>query len=72
MRGIENPHMSASSKPTRWPRSAMASARLTLADDLPTPPLPLPTAMTLVNGLTKVGSAFSLAFNRAVLITSAR
>ncbi len=37
--------MSASSTPTLAPSAASASARLTAVVDLPTPPLPLATAM---------------------------
>src|SRR5713101_8996797 len=39
--------MSASSKPTRQPSSASATARFTETVLLPTPPLPLPTRITL-------------------------
>src|ERR1700724_1235265 len=38
--------MSASSKPTRKPRSRRPSAKLSAVVDLPTPPLPEATAMT--------------------------
>src|SRR6267142_2196017 len=38
--------MSASSKPTRKPRSRRTSARLSAVVDFPTPPLPEATAMT--------------------------
>src|SRR5438045_8911952 len=38
--------MSASSTPTRRPRSRRPSARLTAVVDLPTPPLPEATAIT--------------------------
>src|SRR6266436_3903141 len=38
--------MSASSRPTRRPRSRKPSARLSAVVDLPTPPLPEATAMT--------------------------
>src|SRR5262252_5034839 len=41
--------MSASSTPTFWPAAASAAARLTVTDDLPTPPLPLATAYTRVS-----------------------
>src|ERR1700729_373583 len=53
--------MSASSRPTFLPAAAMATARFTVTDDLPTPPLPLATAYTLVsesgwaNGMTRCG-----------------
>ena len=50
----------------------MATARLTLSDDLPTPPLPLLTAITRVNGFTIVGSAFSRARSRTFSINSVR
>jgi len=39
--GIENPNTSASMSPTRSPRSAIATARLAVRVDLPTPPFPL-------------------------------
>jgi hypothetical protein len=32
--------MSASTTPTERPRAAIAAARLTVTDDLPTPPFP--------------------------------
>src|ERR1700710_1366503 len=38
--------MSESSRPTRWPSCASATARLAATVDLPTPPLPLATATT--------------------------
>src|SRR5215469_14222106 len=41
--------MSASTTPTFWPEAARAAARLTVTDDLPTPPLPLATAYTRVS-----------------------
>ena len=41
--------MSASTMPTLRPCLAIASARLTVTDDLPTPPLPLAIAKTLVS-----------------------
>src|SRR5579875_1466915 len=40
--------MSASSTPTRRPRPARATARLTVTEDFPTPPLPDATARTRV------------------------
>ena len=59
IRGIEKPHTSASTAATRRPRSASATARLVVTDDLPTPPLPDETASTRVresvNGLTRGG-----------------
>ncbi len=45
--------MSASSTPTARPRAASAAARLTVTDDLPTPPLPEEMATTLVVGATE-------------------
>src|SRR6478672_8171411 len=41
--------MSASTMPTLRPSAASARARLTVTDDLPTPPLPLAIAYTLVS-----------------------
>ena len=55
--------MSASTTPTDSPRAAIAAARFTVTDDLPTPPLPDAMQYTLVsepgwaNGIT--GSAAS-------------
>ena len=52
-RGTENPQMSASSTPTVSPRWARATARLTVTEDLPTPPLPEATARTrAVSGMS--------------------
>src|SRR5436190_9224982 len=42
--------MSASSTPTLWPNDDIATARLTVSEDLPTPPFPDATAMTRVVG----------------------
>jgi hypothetical protein len=42
------PWMSASSSPTLAPVWASATARLTAQVDLPTPPLPAPTAITFL------------------------
>ena len=44
MVGREGPYTSASSRPTRAPSAARASARFTAVVDLPTPPLPEATA----------------------------
>lgn len=41
--------MSASTMPTLSPLAAMEAARLTVTEDLPTPPLPLATAKTRVS-----------------------
>ena len=46
--GTEKPYTSASSRPTWAPVWARATARLTVTDDLPTPPLPEEIPMTLV------------------------
>ena len=43
-RGTEKPQMSASSTPTVNPSAAIAAARLTVTELLPTPPLPLAMA----------------------------
>ena len=71
MRGTLKPQMSASSTPTRNPRAASAAARLTVTDDLPTPPLPLATASTRVVAETSVGAASSRAWKRARSIATA-
>src|SRR5207342_497963 len=46
MPGMLGPRMSASTSPILPPICRSANARFTLTVDLPTPPLPLPTAMT--------------------------
>ena len=46
MPGMLGPRMSASTSPIKPPICWSANARFTLTVDLPTPPLPLPTAMT--------------------------
>ena len=46
--GTLGPVMSASRTPTRRSRWAMAAAREQVTVDLPTPPLPLTTAMTFL------------------------
>src|SRR5258708_9591115 len=46
MPGMLGPRMSASMSPIQPPICWSATARFTLTVDLPTPPLPLPTAMT--------------------------
>src|SRR6266850_4247109 len=51
--GTFGPYASASRSPT-GPRARNASARFTATVDLPTPPLPLPTAMTKRAGLGPV------------------
>ncbi len=54
--------MSASMRATLCPAAASAAARFTVTDDLPTPPLPLTIAYTLVsedgwaNGITRSGA----------------
>ncbi len=59
MRGMENPHTSASISATRRPRRAMATARFAAIDDLPTPPLPEATANVRVDANTVAGSGRS-------------
>ena len=54
IRGTLNPQTSASSTPTRCPSAASAHARFTVTLDLPTPPLPLATAMTVVDGEKRI------------------
>ena len=66
--------------PTLCPAAASAAARFTVTEDLPTPPLPLATASTLVsdagwaNGITGSGrpprSCVCMAFRCSSLITS--
>ena len=72
MRGIEKPQMSASSTPTVSPRAASAAARFAVTDDLPTPPLPLPTAITRVVAATSVAGARSCASLRARCMSAER
>ena len=57
MRGMEKPQMSASMTPTANPRWARAAARLTVMEDLPTPPLPEATASTRAPVGTALGPA---------------
>ena len=45
---MEGPVISASRMPTFLPRAAMAAAREQVTVDLPTPPLPLTTAITFL------------------------
>ena len=71
-RGTENPQMSASSTPTVRPWRASGTARLTVIELLPTPPLPLAIASTLVVAGTCVSPACWRAFQRALSITALR
>src|ERR1700722_18426560 len=71
-RGTEKPQMSASRIPTTRPREASATARFTVTDDLPTPPLPDAMASTRVEAAIAVSGASSRAFQRARAITVAR
>ena len=71
-RGTEKPQMSASSTPTVRPWRASATARLTVTELLPTPPLPLAMARTRVDAGTWVSPACWRAFHRALSITSLR
>ena len=64
--------MSASSTPTVNPRAASATARFTVTDDLPTPPLPDAMASTRASAGTSVSGASSRAFQRARAMTAAR
>lgn len=59
--------MSASTTPTLRPSAAIAAARLTVTDDLPTPPLPEATAYTRVSepGLAKGTSRSAVPPRRA-------
>src|SRR6266851_2218536 len=70
IRGTENPQMSASSTPTVRPLLASAAARLTVTEDLPTPPLPDAMAITrVVDGISVTGAS-SRAFQRALAISA--
>ena len=69
IRGTENPAMSASNSPTVKPRPARPAARLTVTDDLPTPPLPDETARTRVRPGISVAGGFSWARRRARAMT---
>jgi hypothetical protein len=71
-RGIENPQMSASRTPTVYPWAAIAVARLTVTELLPTPPLPLAIASTWQLGGIWVSGAFERAFQRAFDMTCDR
>ena len=64
--------MSASSTPTVRPRAASAAARFAVIDDFPTPPFPLPTAITRVVAAISVGGAACAACHRARCITFER
>ena len=71
-RGTEKPQMSASSTPTVRPRRARATARLTVTELLPTPPLPEAMAMTrAVSGMSVTGAG-SRASRRARAMTALR
>ena len=71
MRGTEKPQMSASSTPTVKPLAARAAARLTVTEDLPTPPLPEAMVSTRVVGGIAVVGAFSRTFQRALAMAAA-
>ena len=53
--GIENPQISASNNPVLNPFFAQPKAMFADKVDFPTPPFPLPIAITLVRGSTFVG-----------------
>ncbi len=63
--------MSASSTPTLRPVAAIAAARFTVTDDLPTPPLPEATSTTLVVGASEVSSGRWETFQRALPMAEA-
>src|SRR5690606_23099856 len=56
---------------TRRPVAARAAARFTVTDDLPTPPLPEATRITLVVGASDVSSGRWATFQRALAIAAA-
>ncbi len=69
-RGTLNPQMSASSTPTVRPRRARATARFTVTELLPTPPLPEAMATTrAVSGMSVAGGS-SRAMSRARAMTA--
>ena len=70
--GTEWPQTSASSRPTTRPRRASETARFTLTEDLPTPPLPEATASTLAVAGMSVGTALSWALSRALAMSADR
>ena len=65
-----NPQMSASSTPTVRPRRARATARFTVTELLPTPPLPDATATTRAVSGMSVGAGSSRAMLRARAMTA--
>ena len=69
-RGTGMPQMSASSTPTTRPRRARATARLTVIDDLPTPPLPDAIGEHLALAGMSVAGARSWAFSAARAMTA--
>ena len=71
IRGIEKPQMSASMTPTVKPRCAMAAARFTVTDDLPTPPFPDAIISTLVVAGISVSGVSRLTFQRAIAMVAA-
>ena len=72
-RGTEKPQMSASRRPTTSPRWARATARLTVTDDFPTPPLPDDTARTrAVAGMSVDRARSSCALRRARSMSALR
>ena len=71
-RGTENPQMSASRIPMVSPRRARATARLTVTELLPTPPLPEAMAMTRAVSGMSVAGAGSRASRRARAMTDLR
>ena len=62
--------MSASSTPTVRPRRASATARLTVTELLPTPPLPEAMAITRAGSGTSVGGRVVAGVRRARSITA--
>src|SRR5215471_11095037 len=64
--------MSASSTPTLRPCDDIAAARLTVSDDLPTPPLPEATAITRVVGSSWIALSSSGRPPRSFEVSAAR
>ena len=64
--------MSASSTPTSWPSCESATARFAASDDLPTPPLPLATAITRQSAGSRITPSRSGAPPRSFCVSACR
>ena len=63
--GMEGPVISASSTADFLPRAATAEASMEVTRDLPTPPLPLTTPITLPTRLNSLRFSFCIALREA-------